>query len=97
MHPDRQLDLLPGQVAEHPVERPEPREGAEDEADHVLRLLIGVEDGLAGRPAHVADRQRDGQVTALGLGQLPDSIRCRIRYSSCSYANPVVMPTLMKE
>jgi hypothetical protein len=68
MHPDRHLDLPLDQVAEHAVERPEPREGAEDEADHVLRLLVGVEDGLAGRAAHVADRQRDRELAALGLG-----------------------------
>ena len=98
MHPDRQLDLLLDQVAEHPVERPEPREGAEDEADHVLRLLIGVEDGLAGRPAHVADRQRDGQVTALGLGQLarqhplPDQVQFMFAHRSLQpQQQPVVV------
>ncbi len=70
MGPDRQLNLLADEVAEHSVEGPEPPEGAEDQADHMLRLLVRVEDDLAGRAAHVPDRQRDRQLAALGLGQL---------------------------
>ena len=70
VNPDRQLDLLGHQVAEHAVERSQPAEGAEDEADDVLRLLVGIEDDLAGRPAGVPDRQRDRELAALGLGQL---------------------------
>jgi hypothetical protein len=31
------------------------------------------------------------------LASLPDSIRCRIRYSSASYADLVVMPTRRRE
>ena len=70
MHPDRQLNLLADEVAEHPVEGPEPPEGAEDQADHMPGLLVRVEDDLAGRAADVPDRQRDRQLAALGLGQL---------------------------
>ena len=54
----------------------------------MLRLLVRIEDDLAGRPADVADRQRDRELTALGLGQPADSIRCRIRYSSASLIVP---------
>ena len=70
MHPDRQLDLLLDQIAQHAVERAQPGEGAEDQADDMLRLLVRVEDDLAGRAADVPDRQRDRQLAALGLGQL---------------------------
>ena len=69
MDPDRQLDLLSDEVAQHPVDRPEPAEGAEDQPDDVLRLLVRVEGGLAGRAADIADRQRDSQLAPLGLGQ----------------------------
>jgi hypothetical protein len=31
------------------------------------------------------------------LASLPDSIRCRIRYSSASYADIAVMPTMWCE
>jgi hypothetical protein len=40
-----------------------------DGPDDVLCLLVRVEDGLAGRAADVADRQRDRQLAPLGLGQ----------------------------
>ena len=69
-HPDRQLDLLVNQIAQHAVERAQPGEGGEDQADDMPGLLVRVEDDLAGRAADVPDRQRDGQLAALGLGQL---------------------------
>jgi hypothetical protein len=46
---DRQLDALRDQIAEHAVERAQPPERAEDQPDDVLRLLVRVEGGLAGR------------------------------------------------
>jgi hypothetical protein len=58
------------QVAQHRVERSQPGEGPEDQTDHVLGLLVRIQDDLAGRAADVPDRQRDGQLAALGLGQL---------------------------
>ena len=36
----------------------------------MLGLLVGIQDDLAGRAADIADRQRDRQLAALGLGQL---------------------------
>ena len=98
MNADRQLDLLADQVTQHAVERAQPPEGAEDEADDVLRLLVGVEDGLAGRAAHVADRQRDRQLASLGLGQparqhpLPDQVQlCLAHRSLQPQQQPVVI------
>ena len=70
MHPDRQLDLLVNQVAQHAVEGAQPGEGAEDQADDMLGLLVRIQDDLAGRAADIPDRQRDRQLAALGLGQL---------------------------
>jgi len=93
MHPDRQLDLLIDQVAEHPVEGPEPPEGAEDQPDNMLRLLVGIEDGLAGQAADVTDRQWDGQLAALGLGEparqhpLPDQVQLCLLCGPRRYAD----------
>jgi hypothetical protein len=67
---DRKLDLVPDEIAQHGVEGPQPLEGPEDKADDVLRLLVGVEGGLAGRAAHVSGREREDQLAALGLGPL---------------------------
>ena len=98
MNPDRQLDLLTGQVAEHAVEGAQPGEGAEDQPDNMLRLLVGIQDGLAGRAADVADRQRDGQLAALGLGEparqhpLPDQVQlCLAHRSLQPQQQPVVI------
>ncbi len=98
MDPDRQLDLLTGQVAEHPVDGAQPGEGAEDQPDDMLRLLVGIQDGLAGRAADVADRQRDGQLAALGLGEparqhpLPDQVQlCLAHRSLQPQQQPVVI------
>jgi hypothetical protein len=98
VNPDRQLDLPPDQVAEHAVERPQPPESAEDEADDVLRLLVGIEDDLAGRPACIPDRQRDRELAALGLGKLarqhplPDQVQfCLAHRSLQAQQQPVVI------
>ena len=98
MDADRQLDLLTGQVAEHAVEGAQPAEGAEDQADNMLRLLVGIEDDLAGRAADVADRQRDRQLAALGLGEparqhpLPDQVQlCLAHRSLQPQQQPVVI------
>ena len=96
--PDRQLDLPGDQVAQHAVERPQPPESAEDEADDVLRLLVGIEDDLAGRPACIPDRQRDRELAALGLGKLarqhplPDQVQfCLAHRSLQAQQQPVVI------
>jgi hypothetical protein len=68
MHPDRQLDLMLDQVAQHRVEGPQPGKGPEDQADHVPGLLVRIQDDLPGRAADVPDRQRDRQLAAFGLG-----------------------------
>jgi hypothetical protein len=67
---DRKLDLVLHEVTQDGVEGPEPGERGEDEADDVLRLLVGVEGRLARRAADVADRELQDQLAALGLGPL---------------------------
>ena len=64
----------------------------------MLRLLVRVEDNLAGRAAHVPDRQRDRQLAALGLGQLarqhplPDQVQfCLAHRSLQAQQQPVVI------
>ena len=64
----------------------------------MLRLLVGVEDDLAGRAADVSDRQRDRQLAALGLGQLarqhplPDQVQfCLAHRSLQAQQQPVVV------
>ena len=64
----------------------------------MLRLLVGVEDDLAGRAADIADRQRDGQLAALGLGEparqhpLPDQVQlCLAHRSLQPQQQPVVI------
>jgi len=100
MRPDRQLDLMFDQVAQHRVEGPQPGEGAEDQADHVLGLLVRIQDDLPGRAADVPDRQRDCQLAALGLGQLarqhplPDQVQlCLAHRPLQSQQQPVVVET----
>jgi hypothetical protein len=64
----------------------------------MLRLLVGIQDGLAGRAADVADRQRDGQLAALGLGEparqhpLPDQVQlCLAHRPLQAQQQPVVV------
>jgi hypothetical protein len=53
----------------------------------MLRLLVRVEDNLAGRAAHVPDRQRDRQFAALGLGQLSRQHPLPDQVQSCLHNN----------
>ena len=64
----------------------------------MLRLLVGIQDGLAGRAADIADRQRDRQLAALGLGEparqhpLPDQVQlCLAHRSLQPQQQPVVI------
>jgi hypothetical protein len=93
VHPDRQLHLMSDQVAQHPVEGPQPREGSENQADHMPGLLIRIQDDLPGRAADVPDRQRNRQLAALGLGQLarqhplPDQVQLSLLCGPRCYAD----------
>ncbi len=64
----------------------------------MLCLLVGVEGDLARRAADIADRQRDRQLTSLGLGQLarqhplPDQVQlCLAHRSLQAQQQPVVI------
>ena len=55
----------------------------------MLRLLVGIEDDLAGRAAHYPIGSGTASSPRSALASLPDSIRCRIRYSSCLAHRPL--------
>jgi hypothetical protein len=62
------------------------------------RAKVLIQDDLAGRAADVADRQRDGQLAALGLGEparqhpLPDQVQlCLAHRSLQPQQQPVVI------
>jgi hypothetical protein len=69
--PHPQLDAVVDQPAQHRVQRAELGELGEDQPDHGLDLLVGVQRRLPRRAAHIPGRQTDGQLPTAGLGQPP--------------------------
>ena len=70
-HPHSELDVVVRQEAQHRIHRAQPLEQVEDQADHGLDLLIGIQGHLARGAAHETGRQRHGQLPPPGLGQPP--------------------------
>jgi hypothetical protein len=70
------------------IHRAQPIEQAEDQADHSLDLLIGIQGHLARGAAHETGRRRHGQSPRRALASRPDHIRCLIRCSSASLIVP---------
>ena len=54
MGPDRHADAVPDQVTQHALDRPEPIEEIEDQTDHALDLLVGIEREGSREQLHVA-------------------------------------------
>ena len=69
--PDRQADPVMDQVAQQPVQGPLAIELVEDQAHHLLNLLVGVQRQAARRLADIADRRVVEQLAAAGLAQPP--------------------------
>ena len=59
------------QVAQQPVQGPLAIELVEDQAHHLLNLLVGVEGQASSRLADIADRRVVEQLAAAGLVQPP--------------------------
>ena len=57
-----------GEVAQDLADRAEPVVEVEDQADRRLRLLVGIQGDLPGRPAHIAHGDRPAQLAAPCLG-----------------------------
>jgi hypothetical protein len=60
-------------------------EGAEDQADHMLGLLVGIKDDLPGGRRTYPMGSGTASSPCSGLAILPDSIAWRIRYSSAAH------------
>src|SRR5678816_3630340 len=58
------------EVAEHAMDRSTRLEYIEDEADHRLRLLVGIQRHLARRSSHVPHRQEHAELASTRLGEL---------------------------
>jgi hypothetical protein len=62
-------------------------------ADGVLHAGVGIDDHLAGRVIDKPDRQRHGQLTSSGFGELPaaqagsDEVQLGFLCRTCRYAN----------
>ena len=59
------------QVTQDRVDRAQPLEQVEDQADHAAHLLVGIEHHLTGGAAHEPDRQRHRQLASPGLADPP--------------------------
>ena len=70
-HPDPYLNALLHEIAHHPLDRADLGELREDQPHHGLDLLVRIKRRLAGGPACIAGRQRDGHLTAAGLVDPP--------------------------
>src|SRR5277367_2780425 len=68
--PDRQLQVVLEQVAEHAMDRAAALELVEDQLHDVARLLVRVLDDLARSAGDVADRPEHPELAALRLGEL---------------------------
>ncbi len=64
----RHLDIVLGQVAQHPADGAKALEQLEHHTDHALSLLVGVERHFARRAAHITHRQRLAELPPPGLG-----------------------------
>ena len=68
-HPQR--DLVGDEIAQQRVDGPQLRELAEDQPNHLLDLLVGVEDERAGVAPHVPHGWDQRQLAPARLGQQP--------------------------
>ena len=67
-HAHRQADVVPGEVAHDLADRPPALEQVEHQPDRRLRLLVGIEDDLAGGTAHIAHRHVPAEFAPRRLG-----------------------------
>jgi hypothetical protein len=70
VQPHPQLDVVVDQPAQHPMQGAKLGELGEDQPHHGLDLLVRIQGCLARGAAHIADRQRDGQLPPPRLGLL---------------------------